>query len=141
MLDTTAVTVLVVDDTEAQRYAVSHDLRSAGFKVLTAANGEEALAQAANVPDVILTDISMPGMSGFDLARRLRENPATASIPIVFYTAASYGEANQDEAARLGMVGLLIAPVEVQHLIGSINVALLRAGSKKATDRRGRVRV
>jgi CheY-like chemotaxis protein len=134
MLDVAAVTVLVVDDNEAQRYAVSHELRNAGFNVLVAPGGKDALALAVSkTPDVILTDVVMPGMSGFDVARRLKQDPTTASIPIVFYTAESYLRDSHEQAEQLGMAGLLISPVAIEHLISSITVALLRAKSVKAS--------
>lgn len=80
--------VLVVDDepsiTELAKIKLTHD----GFDVATANSGEEALAQVAGErPDVIVLDVMMPGMTGWEVARRLKEDPATKGIPILMLTA------------------------------------------------------
>src|SRR4051812_42605635 len=74
MPTTTSTRVLVVDDDEAQREALAEMVASLGFQVSTASNGREALdAQAAQQSDIILTDLIMPGMDGFELLRTLEE--------------------------------------------------------------------
>jgi CheY-like chemotaxis protein len=79
--------VLIVDDVP-DNLAVLHDaLDESGYTVLLATNGEDALTRAEQArPDIVLLDAVMPGMDGFEVARRLKANPATASIPIVFMT-------------------------------------------------------
>ena len=74
--------VLVVDDTPANVKLLADLLAAKGFGVATAANGEEALAQVAKAtPDIVLLDVMMPGMSGYDVCRRIRGEPATALHP------------------------------------------------------------
>ena len=79
--------VLVVDDVP-DNLSVLHDaLDESGYSVLVATNGEAALQRAAQaLPDIVLLDAMMPGMDGFEVARRLKANPATAHIPIIFMT-------------------------------------------------------
>ncbi len=81
-------TILVVDDQDAGRFTLESLLATQGYRVLPASNGPEALAIAsADPPDIILLDIMMPGMDGFEVCRRLRANPITAEIPVIFVTA------------------------------------------------------
>jgi len=79
--------VLVVDDEDINRIAVGRLLRRRGFDIVEASSGEQALRLAAeNPPRLILLDIIMPKMDGFEVCRRLKQNPATAAIPVVFLT-------------------------------------------------------
>lgn len=79
-----ATTVLVVDDTISQMELISYYLRQSGYVVINAATGKEALDKAiSRQPDVVITDIVMPGMSGFELCRSLKKHPTTAEIPII----------------------------------------------------------
>jgi CheY-like chemotaxis protein len=67
-----AATLLVVDDTPASRYATSRVLRGAGFTVLEAASGQEALTLAQQGPDLVVLDVNLPDIDGFEVCRRLR---------------------------------------------------------------------
>ncbi len=79
--------ILVVDDTPANVKLFSDLLAVKGYAVSTAASGEEALAKiAADGPDLVLLDVMMPGISGYEVCRRIRENPATALLPVVMCT-------------------------------------------------------
>ena len=79
--------ILVVDDTPHNVKLLADILGAKGFAVSTAVNGELALASvAADMPDLILLDIMMPGLSGYDVCRKLREDPATALLPVVLCT-------------------------------------------------------
>jgi two-component system, OmpR family, alkaline phosphatase synthesis response regulator PhoP len=80
--------VLVVDDQPHVRRIVSAKLQKAGYEVLVAEDGEEALAMAREQrPDVLVADYRMPGIDGMDLCRMLQDDPATANIPVVLLTA------------------------------------------------------
>lgn len=80
--------VLVVDDEEAARESIAALLAPRGYRVRATASGDEALRLIAEkMPDVAIVDLTMPGMSGFDLVGRLRKNPATRGLPICIYTA------------------------------------------------------
>ena len=79
--------ILVVDDTPANVKLLGDLLKVKGFAVATAANGEEGLAKlAAESPDLVLLDVMMPGLSGYDVCRRIRADPATALLPVVLVT-------------------------------------------------------
>jgi len=92
-----AVTVLVVDDYADARNLWAEYLHLAGFAVLTAADGPEALATVqSNLPDVILLDLELPGLSGLEVAAELKASPETRHIPLIATTGhslATHGEA------------------------------------------------
>ena len=80
--------ILVVDDTPQNVKLLADLLRTEGYEVGTAANGDEALAEVAReAPDLVLLDVMMPGLSGYDVCRRLRDDPRTALLPVVLVTA------------------------------------------------------
>lgn len=80
--------ILVAEDERDIRELIAFTLRFAGFDVLLATNGAEAVEVAeAEKPDLILLDVRMPRMSGYEACRRLKENPQTASLPVVFLSA------------------------------------------------------
>jgi len=98
-IENTSALVLLVDDSADARAMYGEYLRFAGFRVVTAVNGEEALAAAqAEWPAVILMDLAMPRMDGWEAIRRLRADPLTAEIPIVALSAYAFGE--EPERAR-----------------------------------------
>lgn len=81
------LTILVVDDANSERELVSKYLREAGYKVINATNGKEALQKASEQnPDIVVTDVVMPEMNGFELCRSLKKNPKTQKLPIVVCT-------------------------------------------------------
>lgn len=78
------VTVLVVEDTLSELELISNYLRDSGYNVIIATDAKEALNQAVNQkPDAVVTDVVMPGMSGFELCRKLKNNPATEQVPVI----------------------------------------------------------
>jgi two-component system, chemotaxis family, response regulator PixH len=88
MMNTTLMgTILVVEDTPSEMELMSHYLRESGYSVISAVTAKEALTKAVDMrPDVIITDVVMPGMSGFELCRSLKKNPVTERVPIVICT-------------------------------------------------------
>ena len=85
---TEPATILVVDDTPANLKLLADILGFKGYRVVTAADGLEALAAlAGEPPDLVLSDIMMPGLTGYELTRRIRANPATELLPVVLVTA------------------------------------------------------
>jgi class 3 adenylate cyclase/CheY-like chemotaxis protein len=77
---------LVVDDTPQNVKLLADVLQAKGYVAITAASGEEALAKLAESPDIVLLDVMMPGLSGYDVCRRIRADPATALLPVVLVT-------------------------------------------------------
>ncbi|GAB4463288.1 MAG: hypothetical protein Kow0031_41400 [Anaerolineae bacterium] len=83
-------TILIVDDDALNLKVLQSVLTEPGYRLLIAKSGERALYQVEHhIPDLILLDVLMPGIDGFETCRRLKENPATANIPIIFTTALS----------------------------------------------------
>ncbi len=82
--------ILVVEDSRTQREMIANLLKANQFEITTAKNGLEAIAKAESFqPDLVILDIIMPGMNGFELCRKLRDNPATWNISIMFCSAKS----------------------------------------------------
>ena len=119
--------VLIVDDVP-DNLSVLHDaLDEAGFTVLVATNGESALQRALQaLPDVVLLDAMMPGMDGFEVARRLKANPATAPIPIIFMTGLTETE-HVVAAFQAGGVDYVTKPIRAQEVLARIAVHLSSA--------------
>ena len=81
--------ILVVDDVRKNTELFARILASDGFDVVTANNGEEALAAvAAHLPDAVLLDVMMPGLDGFEVCRRIKESPDSRLVPVLLVTAA-----------------------------------------------------
>jgi DNA-binding response OmpR family regulator len=93
--------ILLVDDDPAILRLLDVNFRMEGFEVEAASHGEEALASAArDAPDVVVLDLMMPGMDGREILRRLREDPATSGVPVVFLTARGRDDAAASDAER-----------------------------------------
>ncbi len=109
--------VLVVDDEEEIRTLIERSLRVNGFQVRGAGTGREALERALEeAPDLILLDLMLPDMSGWDVFARLRESPKTAQTPIVILSA--HGDpASVREAQRLGVAAFLSKPVDIDRIL------------------------
>jgi PAS domain S-box-containing protein len=121
----TAASILVLDDRSVERELLEVVLGSAGHTVLQASNGEDGLAVAHDEhPDLIIVDVLMPGMDGYEFVRALREDPASAATRVIMCTA-TYDE---HEARRLalacGVAHLLIKPVEPPELLRAVAAAL-----------------
>src|SRR5919204_2479035 len=119
-------TVLVVDDDPTVRLLCRVSLEPSGFRVTEAADGDEALEQiAADRPDVILLDIMMPRVSGWQVAADLLNDRATDEIPIVFITALTR-QADRLRAAGLGAVGYFAKPFDPALLAPTLTALLDR---------------
>jgi DNA-binding NarL/FixJ family response regulator len=118
--------LLVVDDEPNLLRAVAACLKTEGYDVSTARSGREALIQLAeSVPDLIVSDIRMPGMDGYQLARQLRGSPRTALVPIVFLTAKDE-RTDRIEGFRAGVDAYLTKPFEPEELIVVVRGILTR---------------
>ncbi len=113
--------ILVVDDNENARVFLERALKSKGYDVDCAANGYEALSLAAqHPPGLIISDILMPEMDGFELCRRIKTDEALCSIPFIFYTATYTNDEDRELALKLGADRFLIKPMDHDDLIGTI---------------------
>ncbi len=112
--------VLVVDDSPTERHAISEILRRAGFEVNTCDSGEEALAQAkALLPDLILMDVVMPGLNGFQATRVIARDEATKHIPVIICTTKSQ-ETDKIWGMRQGARDYVVKPVVGAELLEKI---------------------
>ena len=118
--------ILLVEDDRFQRKAVEAALRERGFAVRTAVDGEEALRVLAEAgcPDLVLLDLIMPKVSGFEVLRRLKQDPATARVPVIVLS--NLGQKGDVERASEGgaMAYLVKAKVTLRELVERVVAAL-----------------
>jgi len=117
--------ILVVDDNEYGRYATSRMLKQAGFEVIEADTGKSAIEMAYQNPSVIVLDINLPDMSGFDVCKILKEKEDTKYIPIIFLTAHYFKIEDKIVGLEMGADAYLTQPVQPAELVATVN-ALLR---------------
>ena len=111
--------VLVVDDQEVNRRLLGAVLTPRGYRVIEAASGEEALQRlAAEVPDVVLLDIVMPGIDGYEVCRRIRDEPGTAVLPVVMITAS--GQQEKVKAIESGADDFITKPFDQAELLARV---------------------
>jgi twitching motility two-component system response regulator PilH len=117
-------TVLIVDDSPTETTIFRNALIKAGFRVETAVNGEEGVEAAQRLhPDLILMDVIMPGLNGFQATRMLKRDPATAQIPVIVVTTKSQ-QTDRAWGLRQGAVDYLVKPVDPKELVARVKVAL-----------------
>lgn len=125
MPDAPKARVLVIDDLDATRYILRRILARAGYEVIEASTGAEGLAAAMTLPDVILSDVNLPDMLGYEVTQRLRANAATVSIPIVQISASFTSDESHVQALQGGADTYLTQPIEPAVLLAQVK-ALLR---------------
>jgi PAS domain S-box-containing protein len=126
MLDLQPVTILHVDDNETNRYVVTRMLQNAGYRVIEAVTGAEALQFAAEQrPDLVILDVKLPDIGGFEVCQRLKTDPATAFIPVLHLSATFVASKDKAQGLDSGADAYLAQPVEAIELIATIR-ALLR---------------
>jgi CheY-like chemotaxis protein len=117
--------ILVVEDIASVRELIQVQLTVRGYHVITARDGQEALDMVADSrPAVIVTDILMPRVDGFALAHRLRSNPLTTSIPIIFLSATYVSAEDERFALHLGAMRFLPKPIDADELFIAVADAL-----------------
>ncbi|MCA8864653.1 MULTISPECIES: response regulator transcription factor [unclassified Halomonas] len=116
--------VLVVDDEPNIVLSLEFLMEQAGFEVVTAEDGEQALASVnESQPDLLLLDISLPGMSGFDVLERLRSEAATAQLPIIMLTAHGR-DVEREKGMALGADDYITKPFSTQSLVEKVKALL-----------------
>lgn len=126
--------ILVVDDEADIVELVSYNLKKEGFTVITASNGREAVQLAADhKPEVVILDVMMPGMNGFEVCAALRSAPGTASASVVFLTARST-EIDQLRGLELGADDYIQKPVSPRILTARVRTILRRRGFHYRAD-------
>jgi CheY-like chemotaxis protein len=123
--------LLVVEDVPDIRNLLDTTLKFKGYRVVTAANGQEALEFVQKeAPTLVITDILMPRMDGFSLAHRLRINPDTRRIPVIFISATYVAPEDKAFALTIGATRFIEKPIEIDEFLSMIEELL----SKPVTD-------
>ena len=121
---TEPVRILLVDDTRTNLAILSDYIHTQGWVTLTASDGETAIQQAQSAhPDLILLDVMLPGIDGFETCRQLKAHAATADIPIIFMTALS-DSANKIKGLKLGAVDYITKPFQQEEVVTRLDVQL-----------------
>lgn len=116
--------ILIIEDNAPNLLLAQTVLRRAGFRIVTATTAEEGrLRLTEQVPDLVLTDIQLPGMDGIELVRLLHSEPATASIPVVALSAHAMKE-EEEKAMAAGCLGFIRKPIDTRGLAGQISAFL-----------------
>ncbi|HZC22471.1 MAG TPA: response regulator, partial [Candidatus Binatia bacterium] len=128
------IRILTVDDNEALRYAVVRSLRDAGYEVVEAKTGAEALARAAELPDLITLDINLPDISGYQVCRKIKADPATTHIPILHVSSTFVDPQSRIQGLEGGADAYLSEPIDRGELVATVG-ALLRLKRAETTAR------
>jgi DNA-binding response OmpR family regulator len=121
---------LLVEDNELNRDMLTRRLQRRGFEIMTAVTGEEGVhLAAAKRPDIVLMDISLPGMDGWEAGKQIKEAAATAGIPVIALTAHALST-DREHAAEIGFDDYATKPVEFESLLDKMK-ALLNRGERR----------
>ncbi|MFN6535759.1 MAG: response regulator [Nostoc sp. EkiNYC01] len=120
------VTILHIDDNEANRYVITRIVQNVGFTVVEAATGASGLKAVAEYqPDLVILDVQLPDISGFEVCRQIKANPETAFIPVLHLSATFIHSQDKAEGLDSGADGYLVQPVEPIELLATVR-SLLR---------------
>ena len=113
--------ILIVDDSPTERHVLNDMLTKSGYEVMASDNGEDAIQKAKSLrPDLILMDVVMPGLNGFQATRAISRDPDTRAIPIILCTSKSQ-ETDKIWGLRQGARDYVVKPVDRDELLGKIN--------------------
>ena len=126
------ISVLIVDDREANRYTAAHALTRSGFKVIEAATGREALELSRQQPTVIILDVKLPDIVGYEVCRRIKANSQTRHIPVLQVSAAFISNESKLYALESGADAYLIQPVDPVVLVATVR-SLVRLHQAEST--------
>lgn len=118
--------ILIVDDVEANRYTFSTYLKAEGYNVIEAASGIEALTKLEPKPDLILLDINLPDINGFEILKQLKKQPYLRSIPVIQTSASFVTKEDHLKGIYSGADAYLISPVDPKLLLEAIRASLKR---------------
>jgi CheY-like chemotaxis protein len=125
-------TVLIVDDEPNIVTIMAYELKKQGYTVLAASDGQQALDLAkSQPPDLIIADVMMPVMDGYELCRRIKESPSLRAIPFIFLTAKA-GVENQIYGYAIGAQKYLTKPTKREQLLKVVNIRLKAAADARA---------
>jgi CheY-like chemotaxis protein len=119
--------ILIIEDTENNRVLLQRRLKLKNYDVLTAEDAEQGLALApVEQPDLILMDVGLPGMDGWEATRRLKADPATRHIPVIALTAHAM-QSDRDKAAEVGCDQYETKPIDFNSLFAKMETLLQKA--------------
>jgi CheY-like chemotaxis protein len=122
--------LLIIEDTENNRVLLTRRLRPLGHQILTAEDAERGLELArSEQPDLIVMDVGLPGMDGWEATRRLKADPATAKIPVIALTAHAM-QSDRERSIEAGCDDYETKPIDFARLIAKVD-ALLASGKKE----------
>ena len=129
--------ILIAEDTEDSRIMLEMALEAEGYEVTSAENGLEALEFARqNIPDLIVSDIMMPKMDGFEFCRQVKKDPALSAVPFIFYTATYTDDRDRELAFAVGAARFVIKPQEPQKLVEIIRETIDMSKKKQSLSAR-----
>jgi serine phosphatase RsbU (regulator of sigma subunit)/FixJ family two-component response regulator len=131
-------TVLVVDDTPAHRYVMASWLRRAGFDVVEAGTGGEALARASTQVDAVVLDVNLPDVPGREVCRRLKADPATAHVPVLHVSATDIDAAARTAGLEGGADAYLPEPLDRDEFLATISALCRRVDAQRGAGRTAR---
>jgi two-component system chemotaxis response regulator CheY len=111
--------ILTVDDSASVRQMVKFTLTDAGYSVIEAVDGKDALAKLANPVNLVITDLNMPNLDGIGLIRSVRANPACKGIPIIMLTTESQ-DSRKQEGKAAGATGWIVKPFTTQQMVAVV---------------------
>jgi two-component system, NtrC family, sensor kinase len=117
--------VLLVDDTEQNRYVLSRILARAGLQVEQCTTGKEALERVKSCPDLVILDVKLPDLSGYEVCRRIKTDPITQSVPVLQISASFVSNESKVQALEGGADGYLTHPIDATVLVATVK-SLLR---------------
>ena len=116
--------ILIVDDSPTELHVLSQMLSKGGYETVTAEDGEEGIERAkSELPDLILMDVVMPGLNGFQATRKLSRDATTKHIPVVMVTTKDQ-DTDREWGMRQGAVEYLVKPVDAKQLVAKINAVM-----------------
>ncbi|MBM2841376.1 MAG: DNA-binding response regulator [Bacteroidetes bacterium] len=124
-------TILIVDDEADILEMLKYNLEKEGYSVLTARNGRTALEEVRQNPDLVVLDVMMPEMDGWEVCKRLKRDQRTADIPVIFLTAKG-SEVDEVVGLELGADDYIVKPISVRKLIARVKAVLRRREAAKS---------
>ena len=132
------ISILLVDDDQPKRYTIAHVLRREGYHVVEGGTGSDALRLAAQRPDLIVLDVHLPDVDGFQVCRQLKADPATASIPVLHLSSVFVGSEFRTQGLDSGADGYLSQMIEPPELVATVRALLRTRRAEEAARRAAR---
>ncbi|MCX7911683.1 MAG: response regulator [Dehalococcoidales bacterium] len=126
--------ILIIEDDPAIARLVDYTLKRAGYEVSRAANGLEGLRKAqSEAPDLIILDVMLPGLDGFEICHRLRSDPKTTDLPILMFSAKAQ-EADKSTGKKVGADDYLTKPADPAEIVNRVNRLLAAKGKNSPNE-------